>query len=190
MESENGEVNKKILVLGLDNSGKTSIVLSLKGEQNLMSFYSLRPTPGIDYHEIEDSIEDLRANYFVWDLGGQAKYRERHLEKIGDYLTDVGMVIFVIDVQDTDRYAEALQYFQDIIERIGDRMESISLVVYLHKFDPSIELQLDHALHQSIRELAGQLLELAPRAKLFKTSIYTMFRKISYSPSPPQYFEP
>src|SRR5271157_1842701 len=123
MDAENDEINKKILVLGLDNSGKTSIVLSLKGDNNLMSYYSLRPTAGIEYNEIADPS----AKYFVWDLGGQAKYRDRHLEKIGDYLQGVSTVMYVIDVQDTERYGEVLQYLQEIADKIGDRLEIIRL---------------------------------------------------------------
>ena len=42
---------EKILVLGLDNSGKTSIVLALKGNENLLSYYSLKPTKGIQINK-------------------------------------------------------------------------------------------------------------------------------------------
>ena len=38
----------KILIMGLDNSGKTSILLSLQKKVNLLTYYSLKPTKGIN----------------------------------------------------------------------------------------------------------------------------------------------
>ena len=66
---------KKIIFIGLDNGGKTSIVLSLKG-LNLMSLKSSNPTRGIETSNL--NINDEKFN--IWDFGGQEQYRNIHLE--------------------------------------------------------------------------------------------------------------
>ena len=43
----------KILIMGLDNSGKTSILLSLRKDTNLLSYCALKPTLGIDIKKFD-----------------------------------------------------------------------------------------------------------------------------------------
>ena len=38
----------KILIMGLDNSGKTSILISLSKDSNILSYCSIKPTIGCD----------------------------------------------------------------------------------------------------------------------------------------------
>ncbi len=163
--------------MGLDNSGKTSIILSLKGDRNLMSYYSLKPTPGVAY----DEIPDPDGQYYIWDLGGQAQYRTRHLQNIDNYVEGVTKILFVIDVQDIERYEEALHFLDEILTKLGERIKSIQLVIYLHKFDPKIEIDLGNPLHAAIEDLISKIRAIArdPNVLIFKTSIYTLFRKIS-----------
>lgn len=177
MEKDTQENIKKILLMGLDNSGKTSIILSLKGDRNLMSYYSLKPTPGVAY----DEVPDVNGQYYIWDLGGQVQYRKKHVENLEKYLEGVSKILYLIDVQDTERYDQALAYLKEIVDKIGVRMDGIQLIFYLHKFDPKIEQDLQNPLHDSIRDLIAQIREIIPRkdVPIFKTSIYTVFRKIA-----------
>ena len=96
----------KILVMGLDNSGKTSIILSLKKDTNLLSYYSLQPTQGLNI----TNIEDQGVTYNIWDFGGQEQYRQDYLINFEKHIQGVNRVIYVIDVQDSERYEIALQY--------------------------------------------------------------------------------
>lgn len=172
---------KKILVLGLDNSGKTSIILSLKGTRNLMSFYSLKPTTGVHY----DSYADVEEDFYIWDLGGQADYRAQYPSKMRDYVKNTDQVVFVIDVQDTARYDEALEFFHDIISALGDAAASLECVFYLHKYDPEIEDNPAHPVNQALEELIARIAtacEGRVSHAIFKTSIYTRFRKIPVTP--------
>ena len=75
-EESNNRPREKILVLGVENSGKTSIVLSLKGTENLLSYYSLKPTKGIEINKMKEEGK----NFFVWDFGGQKKFRKQYLK--------------------------------------------------------------------------------------------------------------
>ena len=77
MEALNHEKEEvKILIMGLTNAGKTSIVLSMKNEVNLMNYLSLKPTKGYQISELEGE----EARYYIWDLGGQ--YIESHMLSI------------------------------------------------------------------------------------------------------------
>ena len=171
------EGGQKILLMGLDNSGKSSILLSLKGDRNLMSYYSLKPTQAVAYNEVFDP----GGHYFIWDMGGQSQYRTRHLEYLEHYLEGVSKIIYVIDVQDKGRYEESLQYLQEILIKLQERRNKIQLVFYLHKFDPQIETDLNNSLHPAIDELVRKIRQITndPSVVIFKTSIYTIFRKIA-----------
>ncbi len=161
----------KILILGLSNSGKTSIVLSLQKNVNLLSFISLKPTKGMETNEFEDSL----SRFHIWDFGGQDEYRKEHLKNLEKFTTGVNKIIYVLDVQDKDKYDLALEYFRNILEKIN-KDNSFSLSIFLHKYDPNIEFDQEEIskLMERIRELIPDEFEYS----IFKTTIYTIFKKI------------
>ena len=102
---------KKVLIMGLDNSGKTSIVLCLKGVKNLLSFYSLNPTKGISINK----FRALDSNFNIWDFGGQEQFRGDYLKNFNKHIVGTNKIIYVIDVQDIERYELSLNYLKSII---------------------------------------------------------------------------
>ena len=74
---------KKILITGLDNCGKSSILLCLKNNTNLLSYLRLKPTKGVDISELEDKRE---SRFALWELGGQWEYRQKHLKNFSNYI--------------------------------------------------------------------------------------------------------
>ncbi len=174
--------DRKIVLIGLDNSGKTSIVLSLKGDRNLLSYYSLKPTPGLKI----DEIISASTKFHVWELGGQKIYIKKYLEDFNQYTVDVDKVIFVIDVQDTKRYEIALSYFSDVMERYRANNTFPEISLFLHKFDPNLEEKheeaysdktLDEKIVNKVAKIVGSQFPL----NVFKTTIYTVFRKAPFS---------
>ena len=168
----------KILLFGLDNSGKTSILLSLQSESNLLSHFSLNPTRGVNRQVIES--EDLRMH--VWDCGGQSSYRKEHLENFPLYKEGVEKIIYVIDVQDKKRYNQSLKYLKDLLAEIKKQSIQLKFSIFLHKYDPNIKKQDGF---ESIDEIIET--ELIPKIKalmpkdinydIYKTSIFTVFQK-------------
>ena len=71
MSAKNSKNTKKIVLMGLDNSGKTSIVLCLKGVKNLSSFSAVNPTRGFEINK----FRTLGSEFNIWDFGGQEKFR-------------------------------------------------------------------------------------------------------------------
>ncbi len=164
--------NSKIVVMGLDGSGKTALILSLRGHKNLLSFYSIQPTPGLL------TIQDLRATF--WELGGQIIYREEYLKNPRHYLEGTDKLIFVIDVQDITRYQEALQYLSQILAPLTTENLLTNLIVFLHKFDPVLDHPDDFTDAKVHERLIGKIVAMVPpsiNCQIYKSSIFTVFQK-------------
>ena len=132
-----GNRETRILMIGLDAAGKTTILYKFKlGEQ-----VSTIPTIGFNVETIE--YKKLKMN--VWDVGGQERLRPlwRH------YMHNSQGLIFVIDCNDVGRIEEARKELFKALEE--DELRDAVLLVYANKQD------LPNAV--SPREL-GNLLKL------------------------------
>lgn len=162
--------------MGLDNSGKTSIVLSLRRNTNLLSYYSLNPTRGLDIIQIEDH----GSQFSIWDFGGQEQYREGYLQKLDEYFTELTKIIFVIDVQDVERYDLALQYLEQLVEGLKKKSNDVDFSIFLHKFDPDLENVKKFSTKNLSSKLVSKIEAIIPSSlgyKMFKTTIFTVFQK-------------
>lgn len=172
------EPYKKILLMGLDNSGKTTILLCLRENTNLLSYLSLKPTKGLNIENFDKPDQKLS----LWDFGGQEEYREGYLSNFSKYTTEITKLIFVIDVQDINRYEKSLLYFQNIIQLLEKDRNFVEISVFLHKYDPNLTKQ---EKFKSIDDIINKLLikriiEIIPASfcfEIFRTSIYTIFEK-------------
>ncbi|KAF8980579.1 ADP-ribosylation factor, Arf Arf6 [Entomortierella lignicola] len=116
-----GNKEMRILMLGLDAAGKTTILYKLKLNQSVTTI----PTVGFNV----ETVVYKNVKFNVWDVGGQDKIRPlwRH------YYTGTQGLIFVIDSQDKDRIDEARQELHRII---SDReMKDCLLLVFANKQD-------------------------------------------------------
>ncbi|TFG01649.1 MAG: hypothetical protein EU540_03205 [Promethearchaeota archaeon] len=169
---------KKILLIGLDNAGKTSIVKCLSGTKKLTSFSEITPTKG---NEII-SIKVLDTDFSIWDLGGQEAFRKEYLSNFDNYIPGCNKLIFVFDIQDTKRYELALEYFEKIIDltEIEKNANNFELSVFFHKFDPDL-IKTD-GLDKKINSLKDRVKEKLDSTdffyQIFRTTIYAIFEKI------------
>ena len=71
--SRSSKQELRILLLGLDNAGKTSILKKLSSE----AISSVMPTQGFNIKSIEQKMEDgkTKVKLNVWDIGGQKSIR-------------------------------------------------------------------------------------------------------------------
>ncbi|CAH8535273.1 unnamed protein product [Heterobilharzia americana] len=116
-----GSKEMRILMLGLDAAGKTTILYRLK----LGSSVSTIPTVGFNVETV--TYKNVKFN--VWDVGGQEKIRPlwRH------YFTGSQGLIFVVDSSDRDRIEEARQELHRIA---NDReMQDAIVLVFANKQD-------------------------------------------------------
>ena len=104
---------RKIVFVGLDNAGKTSIVLSLLRE--ISKFAVIKPTRNAERR----TFEFLGMKISEWELGGHERYRKLYLEEAQLIFRRTDIVIFVLDIQDSDRIVESCVYLKDIIDKLS-----------------------------------------------------------------------
>eukprot|EP01006_Ploeotia_vitrea_P048266 TRINITY_DN67212_c2_g1_i1.p1 TRINITY_DN67212_c2_g1~~TRINITY_DN67212_c2_g1_i1.p1 ORF type:complete len:187 (-),score=16.74 TRINITY_DN67212_c2_g1_i1:127-687(-) len=121
-----GEKRARILMLGLDASGKTTILYKLKLNENVVTI----PTIGFNVEEVAHK----NIKFQCWDVGGQDKLRPlwRH------YFENTDGLIFVVDSNDRARLQQAKAELHKILE--DDSLCRASVVVFANKQD------LPHAL--------------------------------------------
>lgn len=173
-----GDKNSKFLILGLDNCGKTTILLSLKEETNLLSYLSLKPTRDINIEKFHEN----KSNIYVWDFGGQKEYRSDHITNFAKYLKGVDEILYIIDIQDYNRYNQAIKYLEDIIKSIEQEEKIIELSIYLHKYDPNLKNKtefkdIDEKIHILINKQIFNLIPAKFKYKIYRSSVYTLFEK-------------
>ncbi|KAH0787916.1 ADP-ribosylation factor [Histomonas meleagridis] len=111
----------RILMLGLDAAGKTTVLYKLKlGEQ-----VTTIPTIGFNV----ETFEYKGLNMNVWDVGGQDRIRPlwRH------YFHNTQGLIFVVDSNDIGRIDEARDVLHRLLEE--DELRNSVLLVYANKQD-------------------------------------------------------
>jgi len=88
----------RILMVGLDAAGKTTILYKLKLGEVLTTI----PTIGFNV----ETVEYKNVRFTVWDVGGQEKIRPlwRH------YYQNTQGIIFVVDANDRDRIDDSKDY--------------------------------------------------------------------------------
>ncbi|NVM55145.1 MAG: 50S ribosome-binding GTPase [Candidatus Helarchaeota archaeon] len=157
----------KTVFIGLDNSGKTSILYTLEGK--FAQIANIKPT--IRFTRTDFNILGLPIK--IWDMGGQEQYRIEYLSK-EKFFIGTDLLFYVIDVQDTNRFTESVEYFLNILEvfeKINpDQYPHIEIL--LHKSDPYIKDLPD--LKKKVQTLKGLFSELVKFVDLtfHETSVY------------------
>ena len=111
----------RILMLGLDASGKTTVLYNLK----LGSVGQTIPTIGFN---VED-VEYKNIKFTMWDIGGQHKIRP--LWKY--YFKGTQALIFVVDSNDIERMEEACEELKILLKE--DLLRGVPLLVLSNKQD-------------------------------------------------------
>ncbi|MEW5300541.1 MAG: hypothetical protein WDW36_003468 [Sanguina aurantia] len=116
-----GDKEARILVLGLDNAGKTTILYRLQvGE-----VVSTIPTIGFNV----ETVTYKNIKFQVWDLGGQTSIRPYWR----CYYPNTQAVIYVVDSTDTERISTSREEFHAILEE--EELRDSLILVYANKQD-------------------------------------------------------
>jgi len=121
----------KVLLAGLDEAGKTSILLSLAGKYDPSA---IKPTLGAERNE----IRIFGFPIYRWDLGGQEKYRSNYLQARSRILDDTDLLFYIIDINNKKRFKESLMYYIDILHYFHEIGLIPLIIILLHKADPEI----------------------------------------------------
>jgi ADP-ribosylation factor-like protein 1 len=114
----------RILILGLDNAGKTTIVYKLVSPDNVVS-ESLPPTIGFNVETVTHKNVKLQ----VWDLGGQSNIRPYWR----CYFPNTNAIIFVVDSADHKRIGTARKEFLKLLEE--EELQNAAILVFANKQD-------------------------------------------------------
>ncbi|MFW9879624.1 MAG: ADP-ribosylation factor-like protein [Candidatus Thorarchaeota archaeon] len=168
---------QKVLVAGLDAAGKTSLLSKFGGRLGIADMIATHPTKGV----VRMKFGTSNLSLFIWDLGGQEEYRERYLNNPEQYFIQLDLLIYVIDVQDPERFEESLEYLDNILESLVMLEESPFILLFLHKYDP--ELKKDPKILLNIELLKDNIKELLKsnnydfEIEIYLTSIYSLISR-------------
>ncbi len=119
-----------LLILGLDNAGKTTMINYLVGADNK----NTTPTQGVNGKSIQHNGVTLN----IYDLGGQKAIRE-YWKYYYDNNNDA--LIYVVDANDEGKIAECNESFQQLLNE--EKLKNIPIIVYANKADLSTCLDPD-----------------------------------------------
>ncbi len=160
---------QKVLFTGLEDAGKTSILLVLDKKFSLLT--SVAPT--IKAKRTSHTNKLLGISITRWDLGGQKSYRKIYLDNKSKYFTEMQSIFCVIDIQRQDKFDEALIYLKDIINIvINNHPENFQLLILFHKYDPDIKNKKE--MKDNIQFLESNIKSIIKNLKysFYRTSIY------------------
>jgi ADP-ribosylation factor 1/2 len=111
----------RILMVGLDSAGKTTVLYKLK----LGEIVTTIPTIGFNV----ETISYKNLSFTVWDVGGQDKIRPlwRH------YFQNTQGLIFVVDSNDRERIHEAKGELHRMLHE--DELRDAVLLIFANKND-------------------------------------------------------
>ena len=116
-----GKKNVRILMVGLDAAGKTTVLYQLKMGETVKTI----PTIGFNV----ETLDYKGLNFTVWDVGGQDKIRQlwKH------YYQNTDGLIFVVDSNDRERMAKAANELKKML--VEEELKDCCVLVMANKQD-------------------------------------------------------
>ncbi|KAJ7325148.1 hypothetical protein JRQ81_018168 [Phrynocephalus forsythii] len=137
----------RILLLGLDNAGKTTLLKQLASED----ITHITPTQGFNIKSVQ--AQGFKLN--VWDIGGQRKIRPYWR----NYFENTDILIYVIDSADRKRFEETGQELAELVDE--EKLSGVPVLIFANKQDlltaaPAAEIAEGLNLH-TIRDRVWQI---------------------------------
>jgi small GTP-binding protein len=125
----------RIVILGLDNAGKSTILKKLEEEESAVG------NPGPIGFYVEE-IQYKNLNIYSWDLGGSDKMRIlwKH------FYEGTHALIYVVDANDSDRITEANVELHKLLDE--EQLKDVTLLVYANKQDLPNAMPMSELVHK------------------------------------------
>ncbi|EOD09306.1 ARL3b, ARF-like GTPase, partial [Emiliania huxleyi CCMP1516] len=111
----------RMLMLGLDNSGKTTALKQLAGED----IQSITPTQGFNIKSV--TTAGFKLN--VWDIGGQKHIRPYWK----NYFQNTDAIVYMVDSADKRRMDEAAEELKELME--DETLSGVPVLIFANKQD-------------------------------------------------------
>ena len=157
----------KILMLGLDAAGKTTVLYKLK----LNEMVTTIPTIGFN---VETVNPVKNVSFTVWDVGGQDKIRPlwRH------YFVGCEGLIYVVDSSDRSRFNEAKEELDWILE--SDEMTGVPLVILANKQDlPQAASPSDLSVKLGLDKVRNRKWHIQGTSAISRDGVYDAMHELS-----------
>ena len=133
--------DSRILILGLDGAGKTSVLYGVKLGHAVMTI----PTLGFNMEQVEHG----NISFTICDVGGQEKIRAlwRH------YYAGSSAVVFVVDSSDQDRLDDEYGFRNNVkteLDKVleADELKDAALLVLANKQDLPHAMSTEHLVER------------------------------------------
>ena len=117
----------KVLIVGLDNSGKTTLINHLKPPGSSSSVDEVTPTVGFQVEQFAKG----KINFTVYDMSGQSRYRTLWEQ----YYRDVHAIIFVLDSTDKIRMCVAKEELDQLLVHSDIKRSLCPMLFFANKTD-------------------------------------------------------
>ncbi len=111
----------RLLILGLDNAGKTTILKKINGED----IDSISPTLGFNIKTLQ--YDNFKLN--IWDVGGQTTIRSYWR----NYFEQTDGLIWVVDSSDKLRLGDCKKELHSLLKQ--EKLVGSSLLIFCNKQD-------------------------------------------------------
>ena len=147
----------KLVWIGLDNAGKSSLIKRLKTGEFFEGYMPRTMGLSVDklFYEADSNFEIIS-----WDLGGQIYFRE-NLWK--EYLKGASAILYVLDISDTNeqRFMEAKKELWDYVLSAKNKIQQIPILILANKEDKNVEMGLDELrIHLELDKVKELTLEV------------------------------
>ena len=142
----NGNQEASILILGLDASGKTTILNRLKYGDNMVTV----PTIGFNCEHIKFG----NLSFIGWDIGGQDEIRKFW----HNYFENADAVVFVVDSSDRNRFPAVRKELTSLTEHTY--LKGCAFLIFANKQDlpnaaRTSEIEETLGLHNMMRHITA-----------------------------------
>ncbi|XP_061181638.1 uncharacterized protein LOC133190171 [Saccostrea echinata] len=166
-ESFSSGSQAKILMLGLDSAGKTTILYKIKLNENVCTI----PTIGFN---VETVSPVKGVSFTVWDVGGQGKIRSLW----NYYYQGTEGLVYVVDSNDRERMNESREELFRILQT--DEMRGVPVMVIANKQDlPNVLSTAEVAERMCLHKLTSRKWFIQSACATTGEGIYDSMQELS-----------
>ena len=123
----------KVLILGADGVGKTSLLYKLKLNKDVQTIHTI----GFNVEEINYKDKIIR----MWDIGEDDKIKNL----LKQYMADSKCIIYVLNLADKERLDYYIEYFNSMLDQLKNYM-NIPIIIFGNKFNDKAEFEPEEML--------------------------------------------